>query len=128
MPQGSVSAVAVASLAGSASLPADQTALATIDDLFNTLVAGFKLAKDNKVTTVNTGGIGTGVFQNSTKVVYAMRKLAATHVGVDLNYYGLKATEQKNWGSVVGKIEADYHKSSTKTVKHLLELAHGNLQ
>jgi hypothetical protein len=30
----------------------------TIDDLFNTLVAGFKLANDNKVTTLNTGGGG----------------------------------------------------------------------
>jgi hypothetical protein len=73
-----VLAVAVASLED---LKNQEAAQPTIDDLFNTLVAAFKLAKDNSVTTLNTGGIGAGVFQNSPKVVYVLQKLAAMQGG-----------------------------------------------
>jgi hypothetical protein len=120
-----VLAVAVANLANS---PGKENAIDTLDDLFDTFVAAFTVAKDNKVDTVNTGAIGTGVFKNSTQVVYAMQKLAAMQVGINLRYYGLKSSDKQQWDPTVDKIIAAYEGSSTKTIKHLLELAHDNLK
>jgi hypothetical protein len=125
-----VLAVAVASLEG---LTNQEAAQPTINDLFNTLVAAFQLAKGKGVTTLNTGGIGTGVFENSPKVVYAMQRLAATHVGINLRYYGLGKDaqgkdEKKTWDPIVDQIIADYGKSGTQTIKHLLEIAHDALK
>ena len=107
-----VLAVAVASLEGLTKQEAEQP---TIDDMFNTLVAGFKLAKDHKVTTLNTGPIGTGIFQNSKEVVYAMQKLAAMQVGIDLNYYGISNTDQSDWDPIVDQIIATYDKGGPHT-------------
>lgn len=120
-----VLAVAVANLTNAKDGPADVT---TIDDLFNTFVAGFTAAKENKVDTINTGAIGTGVFKNSTKVVYAMQKLAAMQVGINLRYYGLKSDDKKAWDPIVDDIIKSYNASPTQTVKHLLELAHDKLK
>ncbi|WP_131829085.1 hypothetical protein [Mycobacterium numidiamassiliense] len=119
-----VLAVALASLEGTTGQEAEQP---TIDDMFNTLAAGFKLAKDNKVTTLNTGPIGTGIFKNSTKVVYVMQKLAAMQVGINLRYYGLSKADQSTWDPIVDHIVADY-KGGSHTVKRLLELAHDSLK
>ena len=113
-----------------------QAGLDTVNDLFNTFVAAFTVAKANGVDTVNTGGIGTGAFHNSTKVVYALQKLAAMQVGVNLYYYGLKPadppkfpkTEQEQWDPIVDDIVDTYNKSGTHTVKHLLELASDKLK
>lgn len=120
-----VLAVALASLEGTTGQEAEQP---TIDDMFNTLVAGFKLAKDNKVTTLNTGPIGTGIFKNSTKVVYVMQKLAAMQVGINLRYYGLSKADQSTWDPIVDHIVADYGKGGSHTVKRLLELARDSLK
>jgi hypothetical protein len=122
-----VLAVAVANLADG---PAGQEAAQpTIDDLFNTFVAAFTSAKDHNVGTLNTGSIGTGVFANSTTVVYVMQKLAAMHVGINLRYYGVdKKTPQKDLDATVNKVVDAYTKSQTHTVKHLLELAHDILK
>ena len=126
-----VLAIAVSSLEGVKDEKTEQSAQNTIDDLFNTFVAGFTLAKEQKVTELNTGGIGTGVFRNSTKVVYVMQKLAATHVGLKaLTYYGIdqnvpkQKDELKDWDAAADKITSSYDTSATKTVRHLLELAH----
>lgn len=128
-----VLAVAVANLTNAKDGPADVT---TIDDLFNTFVAGFTVVKENKVDTINTGAIGTGVFKNSTKVVYVLQKLAAMQVGINLRYYGLKPAsppqfskgEKEQWDPIVDDILKSYNGSTTQTVKHLLELAHDKLK
>ena len=54
--------------------------LDTIDDLFNTFVAGYTLAKAAKKSQVNTGNIGTGDFENDQETVYVMQKLALQYV------------------------------------------------
>jgi len=122
-----VLAIAVSSLEGEKEV--EQTAQNTIDDMFNTLVAGFTLAKSHSVTEVNTGGIGTGIFQNSKEVVYVIQKLAASHVGLKtLNYYGVGDKDKTDWDGVVTKVVSKYEAGGTKTVKHLLELARDELK
>jgi hypothetical protein len=57
-----------------------------------------------------------------------MQKLAAMQVGINLRYYGLSKADQSSWDPIVDQITAAYDKSSTHTVKHLLELAHDSLK
>jgi hypothetical protein len=112
-----------------------QAGLDTVSDLFNTFVAAFTVAKANGVGTVSTGGIGTGAFHNSTKVVYVLQKLAAMQVGINLYYYGLHQadapkfpkSEQELWDPIVNDIVVEYGKGPA-TVKHLLEIASDKLK
>jgi hypothetical protein len=55
-----------------------------------------------------------------------MQKLAAMQVGINLRYYGLSKGDKPTWDPIVDQIIAAYNndKSSTHTVKYLLERAH----
>lgn len=70
----------------------EQTDQRTLEDLFNTFVAGFTLAKAQadkagKKGLVHTGQIGAGAFGNNPSVVFALQRLAADQVGVELRFY-----------------------------------------
>lgn len=121
-----VLAVAVADLEYEQHIPFEQTAQPTIDDLFNTFVAAFTVAKDNKVDNINTGPIGTGVFQNDKRVIYVTQKLAAMQVGVNLTYYGLDG-QQAPYDAVVKSIVDEYDNGQPKTVEQLLKYAQNKL-
>lgn len=58
-----------------------------IEDLFNTFVAGFRLAKyvadaQSATVTINTGRIGAGVFGNNIYCVHALQRLAAEYLKI----------------------------------------------
>lgn len=79
------------------SLP-EQTNIDTIHDLFNTVYAGFSLAKAsadkaNKRCLINTGALGAGVFNNNKIVVYLAQRLAAYQLNVDIKICGYDAQE-----------------------------------
>lgn len=108
-----------------------QKTSATINDLFNTFVAAYVVAKKDagtaKQAVVNTGPIGTGVFNHDKEVVYVLQNLAAQQVGVDLRYWSGPTTDKKAWDAKVKAITEQYGNDKTKTVSHLLEIAHNVL-
>ncbi len=116
-------AVAVEKLDGSTT---QQTALDTIDDLFNTFVAAYTVAaKATPKLTVNTGPIGTGDFRNDRRVIYVMQHLAAQQVGgITMRYWSLNDTDKTQWDKAVSKIVSDWTNDKDHNVKRLLRLAH----
>jgi len=104
----------------------EQTALDTLDDLFNTFVAAYTVAKDAKPNTrINTGPIGTGDFQNDPKTIYVMQDLAAKQIGgLDIRYWGLTTAEQKEDEAMVKKIVDNWQKDKDKSMTQLVLLAH----
>jgi hypothetical protein len=124
-----VLAVAVEKLDGSKEQQSD---LKTLDDLFNTFVAGFTLAKHIKPNMIiNTGPIGTGDFQNDKKVIYVMQNLAAQQVGgITLRYWGYDPkihSEQTPYQPMVNQIIDKWKKDPDKKVVNLLLIAYGCL-
>src|SRR5262249_52646434 len=100
----------------------------TLDDLFNTAVAGFTLAKTDaanaKVTTplVNSGKIGAGAFGGNAIAAYVLQDLAAMQTGVNLKLWGYTKAESDKATNDVNKILSLYQK--TQTVKELLSITH----
>ncbi|SPM41272.1 hypothetical protein MNAB215_3477, partial [Mycobacterium numidiamassiliense] len=105
---------------------AQQTELDTLDDLFNTFVAAYAVAKDAKPNTIiNTGPIGTGDFNNDDKVIYVMQHLAAQQIGgLNLRYWGLTQGQQNTYDSMVAKIIGNWQKDPNKSMTRLVVLAH----
>ena len=116
-------AVAVEKLNGSTT---QQTALDTIDDLFNTFVAAYTVAAEaTPKLTINTGPIGTGDFRNDRRVIYVMQHLAAQQVGgITMRYWSLSDTDKTQWDKAVNKIVSDWTNDKDRNVKRLLLLAH----
>jgi hypothetical protein len=124
-----VLAVAVEKLDGS---HAQQFGLETLEDLFNTFVAGFTLAKDVKPNVViNTGPIGTGDFENDPKVIYVMQNLAARQVGgITLRYWGYDPKnnkQQQSYDPMVKDIVEKWKKDKDQKTLNLLLIAHASL-
>ncbi|MEB4211366.1 hypothetical protein [Mycobacterium sp. 94-17] len=125
-----VLAVAVEKVDGSQT---QQFALNTMEDMFNTFVASFTLAKDIKPgTTINTGPIGTGDFKNDPKVVYVMQNLAAQLVGgITLRYWGFDPKDpkkqQQDYDPMVTQILGKWKKDADKKTLNLLLIAHSCL-
>jgi Poly (ADP-ribose) glycohydrolase (PARG) len=110
----------------------EQSDIKTLDDLFNTFVAGFTLAKNiNPNVIINTGPIGTGDFDNDPKVIYVMQNLAAQQVGgITLRYWGYypdNYAEQKGYEPMVNQIIDKWKKDPDKKVGNLLLIAYGCL-
>jgi hypothetical protein len=118
-----VLAVAVEKLDGSTR---QQTALDTLDDLFNTFAAAYAVARQAAPNrTVNTGPIGTGDFKNDARVIYVMQHLAAQQIGgVTMRYWSLSDADKTQWDNAVNKIVSDWTKDKDHNVKRLLALAH----
>ncbi len=122
-----VLAVAVEKLDGS---PAQQFGLNTLDDLFNTFVAAYTVAKAAKPNAIiNTGPIGTGDFKNDPKVIYVMQNLAAQQVGgVTLRYWGLDSKkQQQDFDPMVTQIVDKWKKDPDKKILNLILIAHACL-
>jgi hypothetical protein len=110
----------------------EQSDIKTLDDLFNTFVAGFTLAKNIKPNVIiNTGPIGTGDFDNDPKVIYVMQNLAAQQVGgITLRYWAYDPknnAEQKPYDPMVAKIIDKWKKDPDKKIGNLIAIAHGCL-
>jgi hypothetical protein len=102
-----------------------QTALDTVDDLFNTFAAAYSLVSPG--STINTGPIGTGDYKNNPLVVYVMQDLAAQQAGVDLVYWGVSKDDQTKYNDLVSKITNQYNTDKTNpaddNLSHLIWLA-----
>jgi hypothetical protein len=112
----------------------------TLRDLFNTFVAGFQLSRDvadkaattpagrrhaaaNPPVLINTGGIGTGAFDNNPTVVAVLQVLAARQVGgVHVKLWGYDKSNIDTVTTYVESIRDAYKKSKSPTIKHLIEL------
>jgi hypothetical protein len=110
----------------------EQSDIKTLDDLFNTFVAGFTLAKNIKPNVIiNTGPIGTGDFDNDPKVIYVLQNLAAQQVGgITLRYFGYNPAnyaEQNSYQPMVNQIIDKWKKDPDKKVGNLLLIAYGCL-
>lgn len=84
-----------------------QTDLRTVEDLFNTVMAGFTLAKaqaaqenKDKKCLIHSGKLGCGEFSNNVIVVYLVQRLAAEHLGIDLKLHAY-TTEEANLGDQI---------------------------
>ena len=116
-----VLAIAVEKLSGTkAQITAAQTDIKTIEDLFNTFVAGYTLAKqDAPGAFINTGPIGTGDFNNDKQTVYVMQSLAWMQIGgVTVRYWG------ETYDDMLGKIVKHWQNDKDKTVSNLMWIAH----
>jgi hypothetical protein len=100
----------------------------TLDDVFNTAVAGFTLAKTDaanaKVTTplVNSGKIGAGAFGGNANAAYVLQDLAARQTGVNLKLWGYTQAESEMATNDVNKILSLY--PANASVKKLLSITH----
>jgi hypothetical protein len=115
-----VLAMAVEKLEPATKTSTQQTDINTIEDLFNTFVAGYTLAKQSSPgAVINTGPIGSGDFNNDPKVVYVMQNLAWRHVGgLTVQYYGSPDDE------MVTRILNNWDKDADKKVINLMIIAH----
>lgn len=82
----------------------------TLEDNFNTLMAGFSLVKEQatKKPVIHSGRIGCGVFNNDIHAIYLLSYLAAQHLGVDLVLHGYSTAEsnkfQLSWNALVPQL------------------------
>lgn len=97
----------------------EQAHLDTIEDLFNTCMAGFTLAKNStnpkKRTRIHTGPFGCGAFHNSSCVVYVVQKLAAMQLGIDLVFHGYPRDAEEDLQAVLTSCRGD------GSIQHLLQ-------
>lgn len=56
--------------------------------VFNRCYSGFMMAKILGAQAVNSGPLGTGAFNNSPVFMYTLQILAASAVGIDINFWG----------------------------------------
>lgn len=63
--------------------------------MFNSVMAGFTLAKKCGFQRIHSGKLGCGAFNNSIYVVYFVQRLAACHLGLDLVLHAYSAREAK---------------------------------
>jgi hypothetical protein len=102
-----------------------QTALETVDDLFNTFAAAYSLVPPG--STINTGPIGTGDYKNNPLVIYVMQDLAAQQAGVKLVYWAVSQDDQQKYNDLVSKIINEYNNDKSKAgddnLSHLIWLA-----
>jgi len=106
----------------------EQYAEGTLADIFNTLVAGLTLARENGIEVVNSCPLGCGVFNNSDRAVYLLHCLAAQYipdVEIKLHAYSADKARQFNgeWRDLkpflVGKTLEDCIKViSTRLLAH----------
>ena len=84
----------------------------TVKDLFNTLMAGFTLAKEqcpaNKLLDIRSGQLGCGAFHNDAKLVYVLHKLAAQQLGLDVKYYDCPPELTKECEAIWDKISPKF--------------------
>jgi hypothetical protein len=104
-----------------------QFELATMEDLFNTFVAAYTLAKFAMPgATINTGPIGTGDFNNDPETVYVMQKLALQQIGgLTINYWGLPSTDR--YDNRVNQIISKWKTTADNSVNNLVKVAHACL-
>lgn len=77
---------------------ADSCQRGVVIDLFNTVFAGFSLAKEKANTTpvvINSGPIGCGAFNNNPVAACLVQMLAAKHLGVELKLWAISQEDQK---------------------------------
>lgn len=77
--------------------PSEQHAPATVKDIFDTLMAGFTLVKNQSTPgmtpMIHTGKLGCGVFHNDPKLVIMLQMLAASHLDLDIKFWGTSPQE-----------------------------------
>jgi Poly (ADP-ribose) glycohydrolase (PARG) len=114
-----VLAIAVEKLDGSKT---QQTDIKTIEDLFNTFVAGYTLAKeDSPGAVINTGAIGTGDFKNDPQTVYVMQSLAWRQIGqLSVRYWASTSAYEE----MLGRVIKNWQNDSNKSVANLMWIAH----
>jgi hypothetical protein len=104
-----------------------------LEDLFNTFVAGFSLARaagNGQPIHIHTGPIGAGVFYNDRAVVYVMQVLAAMEVGkVNLTFHGYTNQETLDYDQkYLDPILQKFNNQGNKTVDNLLQIAHQQMR
>ena len=88
---------------------ADQFNPKTVKDLFNSIVAGFSLVKQEvPKALVHSGKLGCGAFNNDTTLVFLLHCLAAHYTGTELDLHGFSDSEsshaQKLWDDLAPKM------------------------
>jgi len=100
----------------------DSFQLETIQDIFNTAIAGFSSCK--KPALIHTGPLGAGAFNNDAKVSYVVQKLAAEHIGVDLLFHGYSKHKAQGAESIHQEIKKVFlsQKKKHRTIENLLQI------
>ncbi len=82
----------------------------TLNDLFNTLVSGFTLVKEQaqQPFVIHSGRIGCGAFNNNIEAVYLLHCLAAQHLGIQVVLHGYSQKDaqkfQQAWENIAPQL------------------------
>lgn len=81
----------------------------TLADFFNTIYAGFLLAKSANYTYINSTLIGCGAFGNDTSCGICLQALVAEYLGVSLKIHrvdpGIMTAAEQLWSKAFGQID-----------------------
>jgi hypothetical protein len=101
--------------------PSTQWNVQTLQDNFNTLMAGFTLVKGQyqdeqgknfenfKAPIIHSGRLGCGVFNNDEHAIYLLHCLASKHLGVAIQLHGYEeensAKYRQSWEAIAPQLE-----------------------
>ncbi len=128
-PSNPVNVLAIAAPKLFSDKPAEQFASAALMDMFNTLMAGFTLAKinqrpDSSGCVIHSGKIGCGAFNNSPKAVYLLHRLAAIQLKIKIVMHDFAKSDEemldKEWSNIVGKLSAKSLKDCVEAISNYL--------
>lgn len=73
----------------------------TLKDIFNQLMAGFTLAKEQDPNVcIHSGPFGCGAFNNSSKAVWFLHRLAAEQLGIDVVLHAYPHGYENEWNQL----------------------------
>lgn len=103
----------------------------TLSDIFNTIVAGLTLVKQNNPTNnavVHSGQLGCGAFMNDPRAVYLLHRLAAEYKGVDLVLHDYKPQASLDYENQWNTIRQQLVGLPQKTIQECLEVISQHLK
>lgn len=98
----------------------------TLEDIFNTFMAGCALINENSENPIiHSGKLGCGAFNNDIHAVYLLHCLVAQHLGVQIKLHGYEDSESKqfenSWNDVSPQLTGKSLKDCIEIIsKHLL--------
>ena len=104
--------------------PREQWSVNTLQDMFNTLMAGFTLVQRStppgKTPMIHSGAIGCGAFYNDRRAVFLLHCLAAHQLGCQVQLHGYTEDEEReflrDWRALVPQLNGQTLEGCISTI------------